>query len=74
MNNYINDHQNNVIIKHDGVIATLLKYIEDNMLNNYSLKQILQEHKKALEIKITEYEQFVKNIDRKMDSFNRRRL
>lgn len=48
-------------------IKAIKKHIKDNVINDYSLKQILQEHKKALEIKITEYKQYVQNIDKKID-------
>lgn len=44
------------------------KHIEDNVINDYSLNQILQEHKKALELKIREYGEFIKDIDEKLEN------
>ncbi len=49
-------------------IKAIKKHIEDSVINDYSLKQILQEHKKALESKITEYKNYIQNIDNKIDN------
>ena len=51
-------------------IKAIKKHIEDSVIiiNDYSLKQILHEHKKALESKITEYKNYIQNIDNKIDN------
>lgn len=49
-------------------IKAIKKHIEDSVINDYSLKQILHEHKKTLESKITEYKNYIQNIDNKIDN------